>query len=90
MAHARSPKNGHTVPPPLSRIGQVAARYDTSRDKGFHQLEQGGVMGPTTFREQLRTIFGARLTRGEVGGLVSAFDLHRDGMVDAKEFAFRC
>lgn len=47
-------------------------------------------MGPTMFREQLRTIFGARLTRGEVGGLVSAFDLHRDGMVDAKEFAFRC
>lgn len=46
-------------------------------------------MGPTMFREQLRTIFGARLTRGEVGGLVSAFGLHRDGMVDAKEFAFR-
>ena len=49
-----------------------------------------GVMGPTTFREQLRTIFGLRLTRAELGGLVSAFDLHRDGMIDAKEFAFRC
>lgn len=47
-------------------------------------------MGPTTFREQLRTIFGVRLTRAELGGLVSAFDLHQDGMVDAKEFAFRC
>lgn len=47
-------------------------------------------MGPTMFREQLRTIFGLRLTRAEVGGLMSAFDLHRDGMVDAKEFAFRC
>lgn len=47
-------------------------------------------MGPTTFREQLRTLFGLRLTRAEVGGLVSAFDLHRDGMIDAKEFAFRC
>lgn len=47
-------------------------------------------MGPTTFREQLRTIFGLKLTRAEVGGLVSVFGLHRDGMVDAKEFAFRC
>lgn len=47
-------------------------------------------MGPTTFREQLRTIFGLRLTRAEVGGLVSVFGLHRGGMVDAKEFAFRC
>lgn len=46
-------------------------------------------MGPTTFREQLRTIFGLRLTRAEVGALVSEFDLHRDGYVDAKEFAFR-
>lgn len=44
-------------------------------------------MGPTTFREQLRTIFGLRLTRAEVGGLVSAFHLHRGGKVDAKEFA---
>ena len=47
-------------------------------------------MGPTMFREQLRTIFGLRLTRAEVGGLISAFDLHREGMVDAKEFAYRC
>lgn len=47
-------------------------------------------MGPTTFREQLRTIFGLRLTRAEVGGLVSVFGLHRDGMIDAKEFASRC
>lgn len=69
--------------------GQVAARYDTARDNSFHQLEQGGVMGPTTFREQLRTIFGLRLTRGELAGLVAAFDLHREGMIDAKEFAFR-
>ena len=49
-----------------------------------------GTMGPTTFREQLRTIFGLKLTRAEVAGLVSVFDLHRDGMIDAKEFAFRC
>ena len=49
-----------------------------------------GVMGPTMFREQLRTIFGLKLTRAEVAGLVSVFDLHRDGMIDAKEFAFRC
>lgn len=46
-------------------------------------------MGPTTFREQLRTIFGVRLTRAELGALVSDFDLHRNGMVDAKEFAYR-
>lgn len=41
------------------------------------------------FREQLRTLFGLRLTRAEVAGLVSAFRLHRDDMVDAKEFSFR-
>lgn len=46
-------------------------------------------MGPTMFREQLRTIFGLRLTRREIGGLVSAFGLYREGMVDAKEFAYR-
>lgn len=92
IKHARKTqkKQAYCLLPPLLACGQVATRYDTSRDKGFRQLEQGGVMGPTMFREQLRTIFGARLTRGEVGGLVSAFDLHRDGMVDAKEFAFRC
>lgn len=46
-------------------------------------------MGPTMFREQLRTLFGLWLTRAEVAGLVSAFNLYRDGMVDAKEFSFR-
>lgn len=47
-------------------------------------------MGPTMFREQLRTIFGLKLARAEVAGLVSVFHLHRDGMIDAKEFASRC
>lgn len=47
-------------------------------------------MGPTMFREQLRRIFCLRLTRAEVAGLVTAFNLHREGMVDAKEFARRC
>lgn len=46
-------------------------------------------MGPTTFREQLRTIFGVRLTRAELGALVSEFNLDRNGMIDAKEFAYR-
>ncbi|CAM9583157.1 unnamed protein product, partial [Hapterophycus canaliculatus] len=73
----------------VAKITEVAERYVVSRDQGFRQLEQGGVMGPTMFREQLRTLFGLRLTRAEVGGLVSAFNLHRDGMVDAKEFSFR-
>ncbi|CAM9103461.1 unnamed protein product [Ectocarpus sp. 6 AP-2014] len=73
----------------IAKTTRVAERYVVSRDQGFRQLERGGMMGPTTFREQLRTIFGLRLTRAEVGGLISALDLHRDGMVDAKEFAFR-
>lgn len=47
-------------------------------------------MGPSTFREQLRTIFGLKLTRAELGALVSEFGLHRDGLVDAKEFAYKC
>ncbi|CAM9332632.1 unnamed protein product, partial [Scytosiphon promiscuus] len=73
----------------ITEARRVAERYVVSRDQGFRQLEEGGVMGPTMFREQLRTLFGVRLTRAEVGGLVSAFNLHRDGMVDAKEFSFR-
>lgn len=48
-------------------------------------------MGPTTFREQLRTLFGLGLTRAEVAGLVSVFELHRDGkLIDGKGFAYRC
>eukprot|EP00903_Cladosiphon_okamuranus_P018874 g17360.t1 len=73
----------------VAKLTEVAGRYVVSRDQGFHQLEQGGVMGPTMFREQLRTIFGLKLSRAEVAGLVSVFDLHRDGMIDAKAFAFR-
>ena len=77
--------------------GRSSSRSSSrSRKRKLNEIYHGenakltGTMGPTTFREQLRTIFNLRLTRAEVAGLVSVFDLHRDGMIDAKEFAFRC
>ncbi|CAM9259846.1 unnamed protein product, partial [Discosporangium mesarthrocarpum] len=71
----------------MAKIVRAATRYDKNHPSclGLDAFE-GAVMPPHVFKEQLKRVFGIRLSPEELGAVMDSFDKDRDGTVNCSEF----
>eukprot|EP00752_Nemacystus_decipiens_P018201 g16330.t1 len=71
----------------LAKLVEAAVGYDATGPASLGLgAFQGDNMPPHVFREQLRKVFGIKLTPAELGGVMHRFDKDDDGTVDVVEF----
>lgn len=70
----------------VDKIRTVARFYDPHRDISLAGISDHAAMDATTFKLQLRALFGINLTPAELGGLIAYFDTNGDETVDGAEF----
>ncbi|CAM9515707.1 unnamed protein product [Ectocarpus fasciculatus] len=71
----------------MAKISDAASRYDKNHPSclGLDGFE-GALMPPHVFKEQLKRVFGLKLSPGELGAMMQEFDKDGDGTVNCAEF----
>ncbi|CAM9433698.1 unnamed protein product [Scytosiphon promiscuus] len=71
----------------MEKISDAASRYDKNHPSclGLDAFE-GALMPPHIFKEQLKRVFGLKLSPGELGAMMQEFDKDGDGTVNCSEF----